>query len=63
MKRHLLIVLILFASLMHTISYASDDSNSGEKAFIFPEADTLVTPTISAPELVVATGISVVISA
>ena len=40
MKRHLLIVLILFASLMHTISYASDDSNSGEKAFIFPEADT-----------------------
>ena len=40
MKKHLSIVLILFASLMHTISYASDDSNSGDKVFLIPQADT-----------------------
>ncbi len=40
MKRHLLIVLILFASLMQNISYASDDSNSQEKVFRLDEVST-----------------------
>jgi TonB family protein len=39
MKRHLSIVLFLFASLLYTISYASDDSNSGEKAFMHIQPD------------------------
>ena len=40
MKKHLLIVLILFTSLINTISYASDDTNSGEKVFNLFEVDT-----------------------
>jgi TonB family protein len=40
MKKYLSIVLILFASLLYTISYASDDTNSGEKAFKISEVDT-----------------------
>jgi TonB family protein len=39
MKRYLLVVLILFTTLIHTISYASDDSNSGEKAFMHIQPD------------------------
>ncbi|NLD37797.1 MAG: TonB family protein [Desulfatiglans sp.] len=40
MKKNSSIVLILFASLMYTLSYASDDSNSEEKAFKLSEVDT-----------------------
>ena len=40
MKKHLLIVLILFSSLMHTISYASDDTNLQEKLFMLNEIDS-----------------------
>jgi TonB family protein len=39
MKRYLSIVLILFTPLLYTISYASDDSNSGEKAFMYIQPD------------------------
>jgi TonB family protein len=39
MKRYLSIVLILFASFFYTISYASDDSTSEEKAFKGNEVD------------------------
>ncbi len=40
MKKYFLMVLILFASLLYAISYASDDSISGEKAFKPSEVDT-----------------------
>jgi TonB family protein len=40
MKKYFLMVLILFTSLMFTLSYASDDSLSGEKAFKPSEVDT-----------------------
>ena len=40
MKRHLLIKLILFASLVPTISYASDATNSEEKVYRLNEVDT-----------------------
>jgi TonB family protein len=39
MKKYLLMVLILFASLMYTLSYASEDLNSEEKAFKLSEVD------------------------
>jgi TonB family protein len=40
MKKYLLIVLILFASFLYTISYASDDTNSDEKVFKLKDVDT-----------------------
>ena len=40
MKKYCSIVLILFASLMNTLSYATDDSNSGEMVFMLNEVDT-----------------------
>ena len=39
MKRHFLIALILFASVMYTISYASDDSDSQDKVFNLEQVD------------------------
>ncbi len=48
MKRYLSIVLILFIPLLYTISYASDESNPGEKAFMHIQPD-IIPPRVLGP--------------